>query len=624
MNRKPILIIPACEPGRGGGHITRCMTLVRELRTRNRDAFLCIADNEKTKALVQAAQFNPAWIIKKNASDIDRDWECVVFDRYQTPPEEFSRWKNHVALIGIDEGGPCRAIFDFLIDILPGVKRHGRRAASGRESSNISDPSLLPLPEKKELRARSSAPLKVLLSFGQEDSVGLGPAVANALVAQNKAGLLDLTLLTGTGAVSAREEHTRPASLTIIETIPALAEHLGEYDLLLTHYGITAFEALYADTPLMLVSPGAYHEKLARAAGFYSLGTGKRKAVKLRRLLFTRNGLNDSFLRKLAVRCTALADRHRLSRTPEKTLADLIDGCAPVVSRACTVCGAPYQGNVIGRFHERTYCRCPACGIIGMNRFAPPPVEYGREYFFELYKRQYGKTYIKDFPNLVKMAAQRLARINKLRAGKKSGAIDGVRVLDIGCAYGPFLAAAREAGFSPFGVDPAEDAVRYVQQKLGVPAIHGSFPGCDFSEFNIRDDGAVLFDVVTLWYVIEHFTDCAAALAEIKKILKPGGILAFSTPAFSGVSGRSSLKRFLENSPADHWTVWSPHTCTKALKRAGLTVKKIVSTGHHPERFPVLGRFASSKQAPLYGILAAVSKLFSLGDTFEVYALRLE
>jgi 2-polyprenyl-3-methyl-5-hydroxy-6-metoxy-1,4-benzoquinol methylase len=370
----------------------------------------------------------------------------------------------------------------------------------------------------------------------------------------------------------------------------------------------------------MLVSPGVYHEKLARADGFYSLGTGKRKVAKLRRLLFTRNGLNDSFLRKLGMRCTALADRHRLSRKPEKSLADLIDGCAPVVSRACTVCGAPYQGNVIGRFHERTYCRCPACGIINMNRLAPPPVEYGREYFFELYKRQYGKTYIEDFPNLVKMAAQRLARIKKLRAGKKSGATD--RVLDIGCAYGPFLTAAREAGFSPFGVDPAEDAVRYVQEKLGVPAIHGSFPGCDFREFNIREDGAALFEVVTLWYVIEHFTDCAAALAEIKKILKPGGILAFSTPTFSGVSGRSSLKCFLENSPPDHWTIWSPHTCTKALKRAGFTVKKIVSTGHHPERFPVLGRFAGSKQSPLYGILAAVSKLFSLGDTFEVYAVK--
>jgi len=623
MNRKPILLIPACEPGRGGGHITRCMNLARELRARKRDAFLCVASNEKTKHLLQTALFSPAWVIEKNAPDINRDWECVIFDRYQTPLEEFSRWKNSAALlIGIDEGGPCRASFDFLIDILPGVKRNNS-SVSGYVP-NIADPSLLPLPPLPEKKERpASSPLKVLVSFGQEDSAGLGPAVANALAAQNKNGLLDITLLTGAGAISSNKNNTRseapPAvSLAIIETIPNLAEHLSDYDLLVTHYGITAFEALYASTPVMLLAPGAYHEKLAQAAGFYSLGRGKRKAQKLRRLLFARNNLNDSFLRKLAMRCTALAARHKLSHQPEKNLADVIDRCAPVVSRVCTVCGAPYQGNVIARFHERTYLRCPACGIIGMNRLEPEPMEYGREYFFELYKKQYGKTYLDDFPNLVQMAARRLAHIAKLRAGKKG------RVLDIGCAYGPFLAAAREAGFSPFGVDPAEDAVRYVQDNFGVPALRGVFPGCDINEFAVHEDGAILFDVVTLWYVIEHFGNCAAALAEIKKILKPGGILAFSTPSFSGVSGRSSLKRFLESSPSDHLTIWSPRTCKKALARAGFIVKKIVSTGHHPERFPLLGRFAASKHSPLYTILAALSKIFSLGDTFEVYALRLE
>jgi len=616
VTRKPVLAIPACEAGRGGGHITRCMALVRDLRARKREAFLCIADNEKTKALVQAAQFNPEWIIEKNAHDIDRDWECIVFDRYQTPPEEFSRWKNSAALIGIDEGGPCRADFDFLIDILPGVKRYG-----GRGAPNIADTSLLPLPEKKERRSRSAnAPLRVMVSFGQEDAAGLGFAAANALAARNKSGLLDLSVLTGAAYGNTRHA---PAE-TPAASIPNLAERLGEYDLLVTHYGITAFEALYAATPLVLVSPGAYHEKLAKAAGFYSLGTGKRKAARLARLLFARNGLNDSFLHDLQNRCAALALRHNLSHTPEKTLAALIDGCSPRVSRACTVCGAPLHTAVIGRFHERAYCRCPACGIISMNRLAPPPVEYAREYFFERYQKQYGKNYIEDFPNLVAMAVRRLGHIKKLRAGMNRGGAGAARVLDIGCAYGPFLSAAHEAGFEPFGIDPAEDAVRYVQQNLGLAAIQGSFPDCDVREFNIQADGAALFDAVTLWYVIEHFENCAAALAAIKKLLKPGGILAFSTPSFSGVSGRRSLSRFLENSPADHWTVWSPLACKKALKQAGFVVKKIACTGHHPERFPVLGRFARAAQSPLYGILAAVSRVFMLGDTFEVYALRLE
>jgi 2-polyprenyl-3-methyl-5-hydroxy-6-metoxy-1,4-benzoquinol methylase len=245
-----------------------------------------------------------------------------------------------------------------------------------------------------------------------------------------------------------------------------------------------------------------------------------------------------------------------------------------------------------------------------MDRVNPPPVEYEREYFFEEYKKQYGKTYLEDFPNLKKTAKRRLKIIKSLIRERQTQA----SLLDIGCAYGPFMAAAREEGFSPAGIDPAEDAVRYVQKKLGFSAVQGFFPHTPspspFSPFNI----------ITLWFVIEHFNDCSPALAEIRKLLKPGGILAFSTPSFKGISGRKNLRKFLLNSPADHWTIWSPFMVKKALNRSGFKVRKTVTTGIHPERFPLIGKFAKRKKSPLYWVLLAVSNIFSLGDTFEVYA----
>jgi hypothetical protein len=60
--------------------------------------------------------------------------------------------------------------------------------------------------------------------------------------------------------------------------------------------------------------------------------------------------------------------------------------------------------------------------------------------------------------------------------------------------------------------------------------------------------------------------------------------------------------------------------CAKALALSGFKVKKTVISGHHPERFPLLGKFAKSKKSPLYFPLLAISKFFGLGDTFEVYA----
>jgi 2-polyprenyl-3-methyl-5-hydroxy-6-metoxy-1,4-benzoquinol methylase len=187
-------------------------------------------------------------------------------------------------------------------------------------------------------------------------------------------------------------------------------------------------------------------------------------------------------------------------------------------------------------------------------------------------------------------------------------------LLDIGCAYGPFLVAARESGFSPTGIDPSEEAVRYVNNESGTRAIHGFFPEASKT---LQDAS---FDVITLWFVIEHFRDCTQVFAEIRRLLKPGGMLAFATPSFSGVSGRASMENFLLKSPADHFTIWSPRVCKKALALAGFKVRKIIICGHHPERFKFAGKFAHFKI--LYVILLAASRLFGFGDTFEVYAVK--
>jgi SAM-dependent methyltransferase len=201
-----------------------------------------------------------------------------------------------------------------------------------------------------------------------------------------------------------------------------------------------------------------------------------------------------------------------------------------------------------------------------------------------------------------------LGKTGEPRAGS------GRRLLDIGCAYGPFLLAAGEEGFTPQGLEPAAGAACYVQEELGIPCVNGFFPEALKTE-------APAFDVVTLWYVIEHFDGLGAALAAIARILKPRGVLAFSTPSYAGISGRKSLREFLKNSPQDHWTVWRPEA-KGLLKKYGFKLKKTVVTGHHPERFPFTGRFLKGKKGNFYHIVLAFSRLFRLGDTFEAYAVK--
>jgi 2-polyprenyl-3-methyl-5-hydroxy-6-metoxy-1,4-benzoquinol methylase len=577
------------------------------------------------------AKLEPSWIVGHTAAG---PWRFIVLDCFQTPEGEYRRWASLAFLIGIDEGGPCRDRFDFLIDLLPGLP--------GRCAPNILDPGLLPLPRRTHAQLPpESGPLKILISFGAEDNAGLGPLAAIALKDQAPQDIAITLINPQEARPGAGQVFRIPGALcrngggfTVLRNIPGLGEHLANYDLLITHFGLTAFEALRAGTPVLLVSPGPYHEKLARAAGFLSAGIGKRGIRRLKALLIGRGPRRDVSRRRLGAlgrRCDSLARRYGIAgRGPDRPgLADFLAAAEPKNSnRRCPGCGGgdtPGAGHpVLARFADRLFRRCKDCGLVYMARINEPPIEYGEAYFFELDRKQYGKTYLEDFPHLVDMGRRRLSLIRSLlpaEGGDGSRPAAPPRLLDIGCAYGPFLQAAAQEGFDVRGLDPAEDAVRYVRDTLKLPASRGLFPlpAGSGQEGEFR---RASFSVITLWYVIEHINHLAEALQEAGRLLEEGGVLAFSTPSFSGISGRASLKGFLEKSPADHWSVWNPRVARKLLKRHGFSLKKVVSTGHHPERFPLLGKLCRPERGPWYRCLLLFSRVFGWGDTFEAYAVK--
>ena len=635
-----VLVVPACERGQGGGHLSRSLLLLRSLRLRGRDAYLWIPGRFKDDFLQRFKEFfttldHPCIIsCVKDLEGIF--WDFIVLDRYRTHEEEFSFWSDYAPLIGIDEGGPYRDKFDFLFDLLPSLSGY---------KANLDAPGLLPLPKNRRPRDGSSGGiLKVLICFGAEDNLGLGQTAACVLsgyVAKNSMA----------GADADKPNGVKPYEITLVapilppDPIPGvrmiskifhLQEHLCEYDLLISHFGLTAFEAVYARLPVMLISPTAYHEKLSRSSGFFSLGIFGMGGI--RRLVTYASHIGSrEFLETLMERGEKIARRFGLEEDQKEDLSSFVLGFNIHSPANCPVCGIKSSGPVLARFPTESFRRCPACGMIYLARLYSSPEEYNIDYFFESYKNQYGKTYLEDFPNLVEAGRKRMAIIKEIIApqGPQSpdkwqfpvprSLLPNPLLLDIGCAYGPFMAAAAECGFSPYGIDPAEDAVRYVKDELKFPAWQGFFPvpaQAPLEEFRMTDQ-TNLFDVVSLWYVIEHFTEPGKILSEIYRLLKPGGILAFSTPSYSGISGRKNLRLFLEKSPRDHLSVWAPRKCKNILKQYGFYLKKIHITGIHPERFPLLGRFIDpAKQGFLYRLLFSVSRLFHLGDTFEVYAVK--
>jgi SAM-dependent methyltransferase len=107
--------------------------------------------------------------------------------------------------------------------------------------------------------------------------------------------------------------------------------------------------------------------------------------------------------------------------------------------------------------------------------------------------------------------------------------LDGVRagdaVLDLGCGAGEFTRELSRAGAVPVGVEVAEAALR--RARAAAPEL--DFRLAPIDEPLPLDDAS--FDVVWASEVIEHVSDTAMWLSEVRRVLVPGGRLLLSTPS---------------------------------------------------------------------------------------------
>jgi SAM-dependent methyltransferase len=98
-------------------------------------------------------------------------------------------------------------------------------------------------------------------------------------------------------------------------------------------------------------------------------------------------------------------------------------------------------------------------------------------------------------------------------------------ILDFGCGEGGIVYQLRKQGFKAFGVDIVNDYenVQKLSEEEGlVKADEEVFRVIDMSNYRIPFDENT-FDVVISDQVFEHVQNYPEALAEIKRVLKPGG-----------------------------------------------------------------------------------------------------
>ncbi len=125
---------------------------------------------------------------------------------------------------------------------------------------------------------------------------------------------------------------------------------------------------------------------------------------------------------------------------------------------------------------------------------------------------------------------------------------NGGRLLDFGAGAGHFGTAMQKAGWDVVSLDIATQSKNESPDASFI--MEGDQPRLLFADNT--------FDVVTLWYVIEHMRNPKKVLQEMRRVLRPGGILLLAQQNFKSCQARIFGPRWLILDPPRHLYQFTP------------------------------------------------------------------
>ncbi|TMD76200.1 MAG: class I SAM-dependent methyltransferase [Chloroflexi bacterium] len=141
----------------------------------------------------------------------------------------------------------------------------------------------------------------------------------------------------------------------------------------------------------------------------------------------------------------------------------------------------------------------------------------------------------------------------------KSGNGSPLRLLDVGCGTGTMVASLARYGCA-YGVDVDHEAVGYcLERGLDVVA-QASGEHLPFPDESV--------DVATMLDVLEHIADERASLSEVTRVIRPGGHLLVSVPAYRFLWGA-------QDEVSMHHRRYSARLLRERVEAAGLVVRRL-------------------------------------------------
>ncbi len=245
----------------------------------------------------------------------------------------------------------------------------------------------------------------------------------------------------------------------------------------------------------------------------------------------------------------------------------------------CAVCGSD-RGTPLIRRKEWRVLACTGCGL---GILSPRPSE---EALQKLYEAEYFKDQYDDGLDPSSAAFQKRIRSEDHRIRFVQKAASSGKILDMGCGYGYFPAAARMAGFSVTGYEIAEWAARYAQERLQLPVVQAPLSPRLFAPGS--------FDVISMWHFLEHTADVNFTITTAAGWLKQEGALVIDVPNYEGTDARKNGADWVGWQLPYHLYHFSPESLRRLLEKHGFSIR--FSKTYHSEtiknrlrRLPVIG-----------------------------------
>ena len=160
------------------------------------------------------------------------------------------------------------------------------------------------------------------------------------------------------------------------------------------------------------------------------------------------------------------------------------------------------------------------------------------------------------------------------------------RVLDIGCGGGILAEALAHHGATVTAIDKAEASLSVAKLHLLESQLDISYLDSTAEEF--AEAQPAQFDVVTCLEMLEHVPDPSSVVAACQRLVKPGGLVFFSTinrnpkSYLFAIIGAEYLLNLLPRGTHDYAKLIKPSELATWSRQAHLTLRDQVGMGYNP------------------------------------------